>query len=867
MIEVRRLIQLTLLGLVLISSWLLGMSMESMRMIAIGSIGAVLGFLVADCFKLFNIKGFLANVASIAILFLAMKDFFSVDGMGKLVSVANLLVYLQTVLMFQEKTPRLIWQILVLSLLQVVVAAIFSLNFEAGLLFFLYFVVIGMAMVLQAIYTDAYDIQSRNRRSARLWKGRLHSSQSPAPEPIVFFEPPPRQEPAIRPLFLQLLVWIAISGVFTSLLFFLVPRHTAPWFGPTNVRVSSTGVSKAVDLDERGVITQSNRLVFRVDFENLEAGEPVSIVSNPPYFRGLALSNLVIEDGKTNWRAPHDRVFNDVYQAIPHFNTDRNRRVVQKVSLEESTDPLIYGLMPFYRSSKTPREILFCHEVSALTRCKTQETIGLAPFSYIAETLVDEKGKFLDAWPYISNTLSYRRMPMSVDPPQRKWLTQMDPKRYPSLVGLANQLEKDAIERTESKLDQAADPAKIDMDQVRTTMSLAANRAGELALSTLPGKYRRWVQKRFNLPDSARQAASISSDQDVARLELVKEMEQFFLTPGRFKYTMDFRQVRRNDDLDPIEDFVRNHRQGHCELFASALTLMLRYKNVPARLVVGFQGAKENTLLGSYTVREKNAHAWVEAYLRPQDCTSEMFETGQAGPGGAWLRLDPTPPSPETQDAGVGVEAIDLARTAWDEYVLGMEGQSTENTAAFNGPVSRYLKKLDIERWDRRMNSLSKALSSSLTKYLVGAILLLIFFAMWLQNVLASQAASASKNSKAGRLRRFLAGAISIIAPKLGQWVGEGTENNSIGFYHRMTEILERHKFVRLPSQTHREFAKEVAAAFASHPESGLIGSTVFEITELFNGVRFGNAELESDLVQQIDASLEELDAALQVVA
>ena len=175
MIEVRRLIQLTLLGLVLISSWLLSMSMESMRMIAIGSIGAVLGFLVADCFKLFNIKGFLANVASIAILFLAMKDFFSVDGMGKLVSVANLLVYLQTVLMFQEKTPRLIWQILVLSLLQVVVAAIFSLNFEAGLLFFLYFVVIGMAMVLQAIYTDAYDIQSRNRRSACL----LYTSPSP----------------------------------------------------------------------------------------------------------------------------------------------------------------------------------------------------------------------------------------------------------------------------------------------------------------------------------------------------------------------------------------------------------------------------------------------------------------------------------------------------------------------------------------------------------------------------------------------------------------------------------------------------------------------------------------------------------------
>ena len=115
MTKIRRLIQSTLVVLVLISSLLLGMSMESMRMIAIGSAGAALGYLVTDWFKFFSIKGVLANIASIVILFLAMKNFFYEDGMGKLISVANLLVYLQTVLMFQEKTPRLIWQILVLS--------------------------------------------------------------------------------------------------------------------------------------------------------------------------------------------------------------------------------------------------------------------------------------------------------------------------------------------------------------------------------------------------------------------------------------------------------------------------------------------------------------------------------------------------------------------------------------------------------------------------------------------------------------------------------------------------------------------------------------------------------------------------------
>jgi len=224
MLEVKRLVQITLYVLVLISSLLLGMSMESMRMITIGVVGATLGFLITDWLKLFRIEGFLANVASIVILFLAMKDFFSVDNVGKLVSVANLLVYLQTVLMFQEKTPRLNWQVLVLSLLQVVVGAIFSLNLEAGLLFLLYFVVVGVAMILQSIYTDAIDIKRRNRASANLLKNHIRpaSNLSDSDEsenisngavldrPLTFFDSHKQPKSAIRPMIAHLLLWIAV---------------------------------------------------------------------------------------------------------------------------------------------------------------------------------------------------------------------------------------------------------------------------------------------------------------------------------------------------------------------------------------------------------------------------------------------------------------------------------------------------------------------------------------------------------------------------------------------------------------------------------------------------------------------------------
>ena len=219
MLNVKKLIQITLFVLVLISSLLLGLSLESPRLIVIAVVGATIGFVVTDMLRLFRIEGVLANIASIVILVLAMKDFFPEDSTGKLVSVANLLVYLQTVLMFQEKTPRLNWQILILSLLQVVVGAIFTLDLEAGLLFLLYFFVVGLAMILQSIYSDVVDIERRNRRSA----GRIQtgdSSDDPghqrSAEPVTFFDPGPAPKSAVRPMILHLVVWIGVESDFAG---------------------------------------------------------------------------------------------------------------------------------------------------------------------------------------------------------------------------------------------------------------------------------------------------------------------------------------------------------------------------------------------------------------------------------------------------------------------------------------------------------------------------------------------------------------------------------------------------------------------------------------------------------------------------
>lgn len=83
-------------------------------------------------------------------------------------------------------------------------------------------------------------------------------------------------------------------------------------------------------------------------------------------------------------------------------------------------------------------------------------------------------------------------------------------------------------------------------------------------------------------------------------------------------------------DLDrrsALEEFLFEKKEGHCERFASALTLLLRRTGIPARVVIGYVAMERNPLGGFYNVRARHAHAWTEAW----------FE------GKGWITLDATP--------------------------------------------------------------------------------------------------------------------------------------------------------------------------------------------------------------------------------
>jgi len=111
---------------------------------------------------------------------------------------------------------------------------------------------------------------------------------------------------------------------------------------------------------------------------------------------------------------------------------------------------------------------------------------------------------------------------------------------------------------------------------------------------------------------------------------------------------------------DPLEDFLFGSRAGHCEYFATAMVMMLRSREVPSRLVTGFNRGQRNEVGEFEVVRKTNAHAWVEVFDEQR----------------GWVAFDPTPASLDIEQlARVGIlsQGIDSLRMLWDMYVVAFD--------------------------------------------------------------------------------------------------------------------------------------------------------------------------------------------------
>lgn len=121
---------------------------------------------------------------------------------------------------------------------------------------------------------------------------------------------------------------------------------------------------------------------------------------------------------------------------------------------------------------------------------------------------------------------------------------------------------------------------------------------------------------------------------------------------------------------DPVDEFLFTTRRGFCEHYASAFVFLMRAAGIPARVVTGYQGGEMNPLSDYFMVRQSDAHAWAEVWLRNR----------------GWLRIDPTaviPPERIESQRDLARIAPSIARelmaSSWGSRLLRQLGFGWDN--------------------------------------------------------------------------------------------------------------------------------------------------------------------------------------------
>ncbi|MGQ0810300.1 MAG: transglutaminase TgpA family protein [Nitrospiraceae bacterium] len=134
--------------------------------------------------------------------------------------------------------------------------------------------------------------------------------------------------------------------------------------------------------------------------------------------------------------------------------------------------------------------------------------------------------------------------------------------------------------------------------------------------------------------------------------EMVVAIKQHLLKD--YQYSLDVGAAR---PARPLEEFLFARKTGYCEHYATAMVVLLRSVGIPSRLVTGFLATEWNGYGNYYTVRQKDAHAWVEVFF----------------PRSGWITMDPTPPIMESTSDVWGksfVLMLDSLQLRWDRLIV-----------------------------------------------------------------------------------------------------------------------------------------------------------------------------------------------------
>lgn len=289
-----------------------------------------------------------------------------------------------------------------------------------------------------------------------------------------------------------------------------------------------------------------------------------------------------------------------------------------------------------------------------------------------------------------------------------------------------------------------------------------------------------------------------------------------------YRYSLD---LETTTSLHPLEDFLFTRKSGYCEHYATAMVVMLRSVGIPARLVTGFLATEWNQFGGYFTVRQRDAHAWVEVYF----------------PQSGWTTFDPTPPTgapPAPSRLDALFRAGESLRLYWDRLFIRYSAK--DQFAMIHGLRDGGDAVRDLTgRWVAAMHLAGKRLLAFFERLpdraaadgvvilvlpvLLGAVALAILLQKMLRALASPEHRTQRQQSRITKI------------------------------YKQMVRTVGQAGFVKLPATPPLEFARLVAAKRASAAEA------VSRLTELYCRGRFSGNQLTAEELADAERQLRAL--------
>jgi transglutaminase-like putative cysteine protease len=281
-----------------------------------------------------------------------------------------------------------------------------------------------------------------------------------------------------------------------------------------------------------------------------------------------------------------------------------------------------------------------------------------------------------------------------------------------------------------------------------------------------------------------------------------------------YEYSLD---VQRTPNLLPLEDFLFVNKAGHCEYYATSMAILLRILGVPTRVVNGFAQGRWNEFGHFFTVRQSDAHAWVEVFF----------------PSHGWVAFDPTP------EAAFGDAYRQFAerksfmaslyryseylRVRWNRYIVDYS-RDDQAQALFKAVIATRSTQQSLKySMDHLIRRLKNILMTQISWREIGGIVGIVgagILFIWGLSRLCSH--------------------FHIRFPVFRKQ-RKVTRKKIIQFYHTMLHILAKKGIIKHSSATPGEFARYVAQQHAHYEND------VRHLTNLYYAVRYGHTDLTQE--------------------